>query len=346
MINLVKLIIFFSFLQCSCSFSENVIVTNISATKITDTATSNTNISEALSSEKTNLNIGMNYNPCATISSLSSTHTLFIEEIQESDEDKNRSNVRVFPAFIFSNDHWQSNANRMIKECNQFVEYPSSDNNLGAYCLDEWTKVHPINLNNYSLLKEGNSAVWGFKTNKIKIYSTIKIKSSDIWEQNFKPIPEKIVSIIQREFKSIHSKLNFPWSMADLETFKSFKSKNGMWLIGVRLNSKKNTKQFEENVKQFEDNEVNEQSILETYKPYEIGEPYSFTTSILSDHWFVVSKDKIKYLGPNLEPILAIDVLNNDRANWLMHYSGYNNDAYVMYDQDFDKKEIFSFSYH
>lgn len=281
--------------------------------------------SENIKPSVTVVNLFREENPSAT--------TIVIEQRIPTDE-KNL-HTSVFPIFRFLNDHWSSYEEIILTESNKSFSYPS--NSLGAAALEEWSKLHKIKVNKFYLLKQEDYNAWGFQTNVVKVYSSKVIKPDSYWRLNSKPIPKNIISIAENEFKQIHSKLNYQWKEADLRVFKSYKSKKGDWLVGMKV------------VSNDKDEDLSTDEDLETekiYSSYEIAEPHFLTSSKYSDHWFFISRDETRYLGPNLEPITALNVTNHGKPNWLMRYSGYNKDGFVIYDDNFDKKVVFSYSYH
>lgn len=239
----------------------------------------------------------------------------------------------TFPIFEFVNDHWVSTQSKISSELDVEGRYDKKKERVAVFSeILEWTQKNPIDVKNLTLLKK--SSYEGWEGNKeVKVF-TSKIQKSNVsksqnknqsehWRKR-KPslqLLDKLYSEFRKQFPMNSGPWSVNWKKSDLEIGDAYQSSKGNWLISLRINHKK----------------LNELKEPPELMDENIGFNYQF---------YAVVNGTIKHLGEGLHPILAADFAGNGQSDWLMAYTGYNREGYILFDPNFSNFVSFKYLFH
>jgi len=106
----------------------------------------------------------------------------------------------------------------------------------------------------------------------------------------------------------------FNYVAKDLQIYKGYQNKAGQKLISIRLD----------------------------LKHYKCDGPIE---AAWTPHWFLMSKE-ITYVGNDLSVVDAGDYDNDGKSEMMFWYSGYNEDGYTLFYDDFKKRVDYHWKYH
>ncbi len=228
----------------------------------------------------------------------------------------NEKDPVIFSAFENKNDSWSSNWNNLFSgdSIENFSEDLNQKIKFGSLAdLSKRSKNDKGNDSSSNLLKSMTYPGWGGdKLVKIS-FSESNVKETAQWSK--RPLDPKLLKLVASGFKKRYPKISYQWATTDLKILECyFNAKNNSWLIGLEMSSRKS------------DNDG-------------IPDPE------FNPNWFYINKDVIKFIGVNLYPLLAFTDTSN-KAFWLMGYSGYNLEGYVLWDENFNKNNYFLYNFH
>jgi len=151
----------------------------------------------------------------------------------------------------------------------------------------------------------------------VKVYTPFKQSDPEHWIRD--KLSESYLNHAITVFRKTMSHIQYTWTKNDLEIIDSYRSSKGSYIVGFIMKAEKRDQEHQEEF---------------------------FPTQEFAPNWFYITEDTGIHLGEDLYPLFANDFTGAGHSEWLMGYSGYNKQGYVLWSNDFKQSNHYLYVFH